>query len=66
MLCTIGAAFNGGSFLIFGDDDDLASLIMECLFTIAAACYVTTLVRVNRLPLASGVSEPTVTVKGGR
>ncbi len=43
--CTIGAAFNGGSFLIFGNDDNLSSLIMESLSTAAAACYVTVLVR---------------------
>ncbi|MDQ2738072.1 MAG: hypothetical protein M3Y35_05505, partial [Actinomycetota bacterium] len=43
--CTIGAAFNGGSFLIFGNNDNLSSLIMESLSTAAAACYVTVLVR---------------------
>jgi hypothetical protein len=37
---TIGAAFNGGSFLIFGNGDNLSSLIMEVLFTAAAASYV--------------------------
>lgn len=31
--CTIGAAFNGGSFLNFGNHDNLSSLIMEILFT---------------------------------
>jgi hypothetical protein len=49
-LFTIGAAFNGGSFLIFGNDDNLSSLIMEILFTAAAACYVITLVRAASRP----------------
>lgn len=46
-LCTIGAVFNGGSFLIFGNDDNLSSLIMESLAAAAAAatCYVIVLVR---------------------
>lgn len=52
-LCTIGAAFNGGSFLIFGNDDNLSSLIMESLFTAAATCYVTVLVRATTAAVAS-------------
>lgn len=46
--CTIGAAFNGGSFLIFGNHDNRSSLIMEILFTAAATCYVITLVASSR------------------
>ncbi len=52
-LCTIGAAFNGGSFLIFGNDDNLSSLIMESLSTAAAACYVTVLVRAATVAVPS-------------
>ena len=44
VLLTIGAAFNGGSFLIFGNDDNLSSLLMEILFTSASACYIVALV----------------------
>jgi hypothetical protein len=48
-LCSIGAAFNGGSFLINGNHDTLSSLMMEILFTVAAACYIVALVRVVRV-----------------
>lgn len=35
----IGAGFNGGSFLIFGSGDSLASLLMACLFLLAVLVY---------------------------
>ncbi|HLI37078.1 MAG TPA: hypothetical protein VKV80_07020 [Streptosporangiaceae bacterium] len=57
---TIGAAFNGGSFLIFGNDDNLSSLIMGILFTAAAASYVLALVTALRRPAAAvhGTAAP--------
>lgn len=58
-LFTLGAALNGGSFLIFGNDDSLSSLIMESLFTAAATCYVITLVRGTRSPASPAAGEPT-------
>ncbi len=35
----VGAGFNGGSFLIFGDGDKLASFLMASLFLLAVVVY---------------------------
>ena len=35
----VGAGFNGGSFLIFGDGDKLASFLMASLFLLAVMVY---------------------------
>jgi hypothetical protein len=41
----IGAGFNGGSFLIFGSGDSLASLLMACLFLLAVLVYTVALLQ---------------------
>jgi hypothetical protein len=53
LVLVIGAGFNGGSFLIFGDGDSFASFLMACLFLLAACGYVVALIREARLPPAA-------------
>lgn len=52
----VGAGFNGGSFLIFGDGDKLASFLMASLFLLAVVVYTVALPLEAR---GSGAAAPT-------
>jgi drug/metabolite transporter (DMT)-like permease len=54
-LFTLGAAFNGASFLNF--NDDLSSMIMAGLFAAAMACYVVVLFHLNNAPAPAGTGN---------
>jgi hypothetical protein len=49
LVVIVGAGFNGGSFLIFGDGDRLASFAMALLFLLAVVSYAAGLARELRL-----------------
>ena len=49
LVVIVGAGFNGGSFLIFGDGDSLASFAMALLFLLAVVSYAAGLARELRL-----------------
>lgn len=49
LVVIVGAGFNGGSFLIFGDGDSLASFAMALLFLLAVVSYAAGLVGELRL-----------------
>jgi hypothetical protein len=54
-LFTLGAAFNGASFLNFNDDP--SSMIMAGLFAAALACYVVVLFQLNDAPAPAGTGN---------
>lgn len=53
----VGAGFNGGSFLVFGDGDRLASFLMACLFLAAVLCYAAGLARERQLAARRPAAE---------
>jgi hypothetical protein len=54
-LFTLGAAFNGASFLNFNDDP--SSMIMAGLFAAALACYVVALFQLSDAPAPAGAGN---------
>ena len=54
----VGAGFNGGSFLIFGDGDRLASFLMASLFLLAVVVYAVALLLEPRTVVAAADSVP--------